>query len=166
MRDTDKYAVRSRMLVLLLALIAGWLLWSWLFKPLLLGLGLFSCLLVLYLARRMGYFDGELFALRVSGRLFAYWGWLGKEIVKSSLEVSRIVLDPKLPISPRTVEIDAQTADRVDQTILANSITLTPGTLSLDVHSGTIKTHSLTESGARALASGEMARRAAAVRRA
>jgi multicomponent Na+:H+ antiporter subunit E len=147
------------MLVLLALLLAVWLLWSGMFKPLLLALGAFSCLLTCYIARRMDYFDNEVIALRFSPRLFGYLGWLMKEVLRSSLEVSRVVLDPRLPISPRIFEINATALHLVDQAILGNSITLTPGTLALDVHRGVIKVHSLTREGAEELMSGEMIRR-------
>jgi multicomponent Na+:H+ antiporter subunit E len=149
----------KRMLVLLLLLAIAWLLWSGLFKPLLLGLGLFSCLLTFLVVRRMGYFDNQMFALRFNFRLFAYWAWLGREIFRSSIQVARVVLDPALPINPRTIEIESSSAHLFDQVTLANSITLTPGTLALDLHEGIIKVHTLTEDGARDLMSGEMDRR-------
>ena len=153
-----------RRIALLVALALAWLLWSGLFKPLLLGLGLFSCLLTFVLVTRMGYFKNELFALRVSPRLFAYWIWLGREVFRSSIQVARVVLDPALPISPRTIDIKSTSGHLVDQVILANSITLTPGTLALDLHEGVIKVHTLTEDGAKDLASGEMDRRVDALR--
>jgi multicomponent Na+:H+ antiporter subunit E len=149
----------KRKLVLLLLLAIAWLLWSGLFKPLLLGLGLLSCLLTFLVVRRMGYFDNHMFALRFSFRLFAYWAWLGREIFRSSIQVARVVLDPALPISPRTIEIESSSVHPFDQVTLANSITLTPGTLALDLHEGIIKVHTLTEDGARDLMTGEMDRR-------
>ncbi len=160
----SRQSMAARMLLLLVLLIAAWLLWSGLFKPLLLGLGAFSCLLTVYLARRMGYFDNEVFALRFGPRLIGYWAWLAKEIARSSFEVARIVLNPRLPISPQVFEIKATAIHPVDQTMLANSITLTPGTLTLDVHNGVILVHSLTKSGADELITGEMDRRVAALR--
>jgi len=152
------------MLLLFALLITAWLLWSGQVKPLLLGLGAFSCLLIAYLTRRMGYIDNEVFALRFGLRLLSFWAWLAKEIVRSSIEVARLVLDPRLPISPRTVEIKANANHPVDQAILGNSITLTPGTLTLDVHRGVLKVHCLTQNDADAIISGEMDRRVAALR--
>jgi len=86
-------------------------------------------LLVGYLTQRMGYFDDEVFALRYGLRLFSYWVWLAKEVVRSGIGVARVVLDPRLPISPQVVEIkdtrqlhyadarhaDARRAPRCDQ---------------------------------------------------
>jgi len=164
MSDTRGPAPLKSILVLLAALAAAWLLWSGLYKPLLLVLGTASCLLTFWLVRRMGYFDDELFALRFSLRLLRFWWWLGGEIVRSSLEVARVVLDPKLPISPRVIDLKAESPHPFDQVVLGNSITLTPGTLAIDVHEGVIKVHTLTEEGARELMSGEMNRRVTGMR--
>lgn len=154
----------GQILLLLALLIAAWVLWSGLYQPLLLILGCFSCLLTVYLTHRMGYFENNVFALRFGVRLFGYWAWLAREVVRSSLEVARVVLNPSLPISPQIVEITATATHPVDQAMLGNSITLTPGTLTLDVHQGLIKVHCLTTSGADDLRKGEMNRRVAALR--
>lgn len=149
----------TRMLALMIPLVAAWLLWSGLYKPLLLALGLFSCLLTIYVKHRMEYFQTEMFAIQFSRRLIGYWLWLAKEVVKSSLDVARIILSPSLPISPQVVTIKASCDNPVDQATLANSITLTPGTLAIDVHKGDITVHALTEAGADELRKGEMDRR-------
>ena len=112
----------------------------------------------------MGYFENELFALRFGAKLFSYWAWLAREVWRSSIEVARVVVNPSLPISPQIVEIQATANHPVDQAILGNSITLTPGTLALDVHRGKIQVHCLTQAGADDLVSGEMDRRVAALR--
>ena len=148
-----------RRVTLLAWLAAAWLLWSGIYKPLLIGLGAFSCLLTLWLVRRMGYFEREFYALQFSLKLLRYWIWLAREIVRSSLEVARIVLDPKLPITPRVIDLKADNTHYFEQVVLGNSITLTPGTLTLDVHEGVIKVHSLTEGGARDLVGGNMKNR-------
>ena len=153
-----------RAMLLLALLMAAWVLWSGQVKPLLLGLGAFSCLLTAYVTQRMGYFENELFALRFGVRLFGYWAWLAREIWHSSIEVARVVLNPRLPISPQIVEIKATASHPVDQAILGNSITLTPGTLALDVHRRKIQVHCLTQAGADHLKTGEMDRRVAALR--
>ena len=154
----------TRMLVLLIPLVAAWLLWSGLYKPLLLGLGLFSCVLTIYIKHRMEYFQTEMFALQFGRRLIGYWLWLAKEVVKSSLDVARIIVTPSLPISPEVVTIKASCNQPVDQATLANSITLTPGTLALDVYKGEITVHALTKAGADELRKGEMDRRILALR--
>ncbi len=149
--------------VLMAFLVAAWLLWSGIYKPLLLALGLASCLLTVYVKVRMDYFHTNVFAFRFGRRLIGYWGWLFIEIVKSSLQVAKVIIDPRLPASPQVVKIQAKVTEPVVETILANSITLTPGTLSLDVHDGVITVHALTKEGAEELKKGEMNRRVAAL---
>lgn len=146
-------------------LAVAWLLWSGLFKPLLLGLGAFSCALVVYLSHRMHLFDTHLFELRYLARLVRYWAWLGKEVVRSSIDVTRIVLSPGLPISPTVAEFDSECAEPADQAVLGNSITLTPGTLTLSIRDGHFTVHALTEAGARDIVDGEMDRRVRALRK-
>lgn len=163
--DTPTGRTHAGPVVLLAVLLAAaWLLWSGLFKPLLLALGLLSCALVLIIAHRMHLFDEDVYALRLSLRLFRFWAWLAGEIVRSSLEVSRVVLSPRLPISPTLVEIESGSSHPVDLAILGNSITLTPGTLTLNIEGQRLYTHALTRQGAEALAAGEMNRRVSALR--
>jgi multicomponent Na+:H+ antiporter subunit E len=154
----------ARMVLMAALLAAAWLLWSGLFTPLLLGLGAFSCLLVVYLSNRMHLFDEDVYALRLSLRLFRYWAWLAGEIVRSSLEVSRVVLSPRLPISPTLVEIESGSSHPVDRAILGNSIILTPGTLTLRIVGQRLTVHALTRHGAEELLAGEMNRRVGALR--
>ena len=150
--------------MLLVLLISAWMLWSGQLKPQLLMLGAFSCMLAGYITHRMHYLDNDVFELRYGMRLFGYWVWLAREVVRSSMEVARVIIDPRLPISPQVVNIKASVDHPVDQTILGNSITLTPGTLALDVHANVIKVHCLTRAGAEELLAGEMNRRVAALR--
>jgi multicomponent Na+:H+ antiporter subunit E len=152
-----------RLLLFGLVLMATWLLWSGFFKPLLIGLGILSCALTLYLASRMDYFDKEPLTFRYDLRLIGFWVWLGREIILSSLQVARVVLQRRIVIEPALVDIDATNLSPLDQVLLGNSITLTPGTLTLDVHEGQMRVHALTAEGAAALEAGEMQRRVAAL---
>ena len=153
----------ARTLTLLLSLVAAWLLWSGLYKPLLLGLGVFSCLLVLLLSRRMGLTEAGVFTLDLIPRILGFWAWMFKEIVKSNIEVARIILDPQLRMQPQVVEIEADTRLATGQAILGNSITLTPGTVTLDGFEGKLLVHCLSDASARSLREGEMNRRVRAV---
>ena len=154
----------SRPLILAAVLMLAWVLWSGFLKPLLLALGAFSTLLVVFLAYRMRLFESVVFEWRFLLRLVRYWGWLAKQVLRSSLEVSRLVLSPKMPISPTVAEFDAGCKEEIDQAILGNSITLTPGTLTLQIQDGHFVVHALTESGAREVVDGEMDRRVTALR--
>jgi multicomponent Na+:H+ antiporter subunit E len=127
---------------------------------LLIGLGFFSCLLSLWLARRTGFFRH---AMKLSAllRLPALWWWILKEVVASSIEVARIVLSPSLPIQPELVELpSAEKADSA-KVILGNSITLSPGTVTIDINEDRLLVHCLSASSAASLRSGEVERRVA-----
>ncbi|MEO1327643.1 MAG: Na+/H+ antiporter subunit E [Pseudomonadota bacterium] len=160
--STDQPLLRIVTITVILAI--AWLLWSGLYKPLLIGLGAFSCALTIFLLLRMQYFHSDTFAFRYSPRLIVFWGWLGKEIVISSIQVARQVLSPRIDVTPKTVEIDVSDLDTLDQALLGNSITLTPGTLALDLHDGRLLVHALTHEGAAELERGEMHARVRALR--
>jgi multicomponent Na+:H+ antiporter subunit E len=150
-----------RFAVAALVFAAVWLLWSGHYTPLLLFFGAVSCILVLVLAGRIGFFDVEAYAFHLASRLPGYWSWLLKEIAKANLTVAKIVLHPRLPASPTVVSVDASSLSPLGQAILANSITLTPGTVSIDVDRGVIEVHCLTRESATELKEGEMLRRVA-----
>lgn len=153
-----------RIILLAVLLSVAWLLWSGFFKPLLLALGAVSVFLTLWLVQRVGYFRNDLFALRYDFRLLPFWLWLTKEIVLSSLQVTRTVLSPNPKIAPRTVSISVEALEAVDQALLGNSVTLTPGTLALDLYEGRLLVHTLNDEGAKALLAGDMYRKVAALR--
>lgn len=149
-----------------LALSAFWLLLSGLFTPFLLAAGAGCALAVLAFARRMDVVDHEGHPVHLGWRAaVSYWPWLLREIVKSSWDVSRRILDPRLPISPTLVRFRPSQATPLGLVIHANSITLTPGTISVEVAPGEFLVHALTAEGAAGLASSEMDRRVAAMER-
>lgn len=142
-----------------LLFIVSWLLWSGMYKPLLLTLGALSVLVTTVMAYRMRFFKKRVFALRFSVGILRYWGWLFIEVVKSSWMVAKEVLKPTINVSPVVIAIPRQSRSDFQTMMLGNSITLTPGTITLDVDDDTILVHALTEVGADDLNSGEMARR-------
>ena len=92
--------------------------------------------------------------------------WLGLEIVKSNLDVARRILTPgPLRISPRMVRVRPEQTTDVGRVVFANSITLTPGTVSVDVTAGEILVHALHEESARGLLEGDMNRKCAELER-
>lgn len=152
-------ATPRRVTGLVLVLVATWLLWSGVYKPLIVGLGALSVALVTLVAVRIRFFDPDAYSLYVFRRLPGFAAWLLVEMVKANLVVARRVLAPTLPIAPRIVTVDAAHLPEVGQAILANAITLTPGTLATDIHEGRIEVHCLAEATADDLAGGEMLRR-------
>lgn len=148
----------------LIALFLFWLLLSGLFTPFFLAAGAGSALAVMLLARRMDVIDHEGFPIHLGWRaLFSYWPWLAKEIVKSAWDVSKRILDPRLPISPTLVEFVPLQQTDIGLVIHANSITLTPGTIAIEVEPGRFLVHALTRQGAAGLAGSAMDRRCAAL---
>lgn len=134
------------LLALTIALAAIWLLLSGYYdKPLLLGLGAFSVLLTVYFARRLNIVDQEGVPVDLFPGVLAYWFWLFVEIGKANLVVARAALSPELKLSPKCFWVDAQPKSDVGIATLANSITLTPGTVSVDIDPGRIFVHALTE---------------------
>lgn len=144
-------------LTLILAVI--WLLLSGLYQPLLLGLGALSVLLVLIIVLRMDVVDHESHPTHLTLQAFSYWPWLIKEIVISNIDVARRILSPSMPISPTVVRIKASVHGDMGNVVYGNSITLTPGTVTIDIDGDELVVHALTAEGAAALAAGEMRRR-------
>jgi len=138
-----------------------WLLLSGYFTPFLLAMGAASAIAVAALGHRMEVIDHEGHPIHLSWRVLGYWPWLVKEIAKSAWEVSRIIVNPRLPISPTLVRAKTSQKTVVGVVTYANSITLTPGTISVDVKRGEILVHALTREGAKGLLAGEMDRRVA-----
>jgi multicomponent Na+:H+ antiporter subunit E len=150
-----------RALSLWLALFILWLLLSGYLDLLLLGFGAFSCALAVLLTWRAQVIDPEELHLNeyLRPRLLAYLLWLVREIVKSNIEVARCILDPRLPISPILISLQPSQRNELGQVIYANSITLTPGTITTYLSHGRLEVHALTWEAAAALAEGEMDRR-------
>ena len=140
-------------------LFAVWLLWSGHFGPFLLIMGALSSIAVVLLARRMSVVDQESAPLEITVGALRYLPWLLWQIVKANLQVARRILDPRLPIRPNLVRVDAGQRTDLGRVIYANSITLTPGTVTVRVEGRQITVHALTAEAAEELLGGEMERR-------
>ena len=116
-----------------LGLVSLWLLMSGHYTPLLLSFGAASCIFVVLIARRMDVTDREAVPLQLTVGVFGYWVWLVKEIAKANYDVTRLILDPKLPISPRMIRVPASQKSDLGLVVHANSITLTPGTVTVEL---------------------------------
>lgn len=149
-----------RLVSTFLALFAFWLLLSGFFTAFLMVAGAVTALAVVLFSRRMDIVDHEGHPVQLAPRaLLIYWPWLVKEIVKSAWQVSTIILQPSLPVSPTLVRVRTTQKTDVGRTTFANSITLTPGTISVEVGRDEILVHALTRGAAEDLAEGEMDRR-------
>lgn len=146
-----------------ISLMAFWLFMSGYFTILLLSLGVASVLLVLYIAHRMDLYDHETFPYHLKSRFVGYWGWLAKEIFKANIDVAKIVLSPTMPLSPRVVRVKATQKTDLGLVIFANSITLTPGTVTIDIEGDEMIVHALSQELADGVLNGDMDARVTAV---
>lgn len=141
------------------SLFAFWLLLSGHYTVFLVTAGIGSALAVLLAGRRMEVVDREGVPIDLWRALFFYWPWLLWQIVKSAWEVSLIILNPRLPISPTVVRFRPSQRSVSGLVTHANSITLTPGTITIDATAGEFLVHGLTERGAQGAVDSEMDRR-------
>ena len=133
-----------RILLYITFLGALWLLWSGIYKPLLVGFGAASVLLALLITHRMNKVDEDTLDLPINPvRFIAYFLWLLKEITLSNIAVTRVILSPSMPIRQNLFRIPYTQKSDLAQVIFANSITLTPGTVTVETEEGEFLVHAL-----------------------
>ncbi|MBB4908774.1 Na+/H+ antiporter subunit E [Actinophytocola algeriensis] len=137
-----------------------WLVLSGHYTFLLIVLGAVSVVLVCWLAWRADFPERDDVVLPLSPRLPRYVLWLGKEVLVSAVAVVRKVWSPRPDLRPVVGVTPSPDMSVFTQVVYANSITLTPGTLSLDVDEDRIEVHSLDAEDVDVLRDGEMMRRA------
>ena len=150
----------ARSIGLATVLFVLWLLLSGIYTPLLITLGAISSVLVAWIAYRMDVVDHEGFPIHLSWKALAYWPWLIWEIIKANIDVSRVILKKGISVQPILFRTVADQKTELGQVTYANSITLTPGTVSIAVGEGMIDVHALTTKAANDLKSGRMNKRA------
>jgi multicomponent Na+:H+ antiporter subunit E len=116
------------------ALFLFWLALSGHYTPFLIASGLIVAVAVTALGLRVGYADEEGHPVDYIVGGLVYWPWLILEIAKSAVGVARVIVDPRLPISPRLIRTKVSQRTAVGIATYANSITLTPGTITVDVN--------------------------------
>lgn len=144
---------------LLLLLLAVWFVFSGFFNTFFIVAAVICCLLAVLGGRRFRTIDSEGHPVRLLLRAPIYWLWLFKEMAVSSLQVARIVWQPKPKISPTLATLPCRLATPTGQVTYANSITLTPGTVCLDVNERELLVHALRAEGIADLREGGMQRR-------
>jgi len=141
-----------------------WLLLSGHFhEPLLFGLGIVSVVAVVFISRRMDVVDHEGHPIHLSWRALLYWPWLLWEIVKANIDVARVLIERRMPTDISVINVKATQKSELGRVIYANSITLTPGTVTIALDDDILIVHALTTGAAEGLNTGEMDRRVTAV---
>ncbi len=150
-----------RLAAMFLVLFGFWLLLSGHYTPFLLISGAAVSLIIALLGLRVGYLDEEGLPVERIPAGLRYWPWLVKEMAKSAFDVTRIVLNPRLPISPRLFRTGISQETDIGVVTYASSITLTPGTITAiyDREDRELVVHALTEAGAAGVREGTMDRR-------
>jgi len=144
---------------LFLSLALFWLLSSGYYSTLMLSLGVVSIAFVLFIAHRMDVVDHESQAVHLSLKLPGYFLWLLKELILSNITVVKCVWLGNSTISPTLATIKANQKTDLGKVIYANSITMTPGTVTVDLVGDRLMVHALQRETIAELKAGEMDRR-------
>lgn len=148
-----------RLIGLFCVLIVTWLLMSGHYEPLIIGFGVVSCIAIILIVRRMDIVDKEGFPLRRILYIPLYWLWLIWEIIKANWDVAKRCVMPGSTIDPLVITVPSTQKTDLGVATYANSITLTPGTISMRTYSNEIEVHALTKEAAEGVETGEMDRR-------
>ena len=133
-----------------------WLLLSGFFSPFFLGLAALCCALVVIITARMDKVDGDSLSWSLNARFLTYIPWLAWQILRANIDVMRLVLSRDLAIDPQLEWVPAGQKSDLGTAVYANSITLTPGTISTSVEDGRILVHALTREGMDGVRAGAM----------
>lgn len=136
-----------------------WFLLSGHTSILLLTLGLASVVLVIWLVSRMDRKDRAPARMIFSLEMLSYLSWLVWQVIITNIDVARRIWNPSLPIEPESRKIKVSINDPLIKTIYANSITLTPGTVTTEVGEDYFIVHALNVESLDELEEGEMERR-------
>lgn len=153
-------------LALLVLLVAVWAVLSGHYstEPLVFALAVVSLVFVLFVSRRIDR------VLGAAGPAFLVFGWLWRiprytlfmirQVIAANLHVTRLLFDPRVQLAPRILHVRASQRTELARSFLANSITFTPGTVTLDLDGDRLLVHALDAVSASAVINGEMDRAA------
>lgn len=150
-------------IVTFLVLFGFWITMSGKFDSFHLSLGLICCFLVGFISHDL-LFEDVRAKNRIASilRFFGYLPWLIYQIVLANLHVAYLVLSPKMPIDPKIITFKSNLMSDLSKVTLANSITLTPGTITMDIiDDEEFYVHAVSKKVADDLLTGEMEQRVA-----
>ena len=124
-----------------------WLLMSGIYKPMIVGFGAMSALIATYVIHRMNVVDQNKIPLKLHPvRMVQYLWWLMAEVAKSNITVTKTILARDMPIRQNLFSVDCTPKNEVAQVMFANSITLTPGTITVETEDRHFLVHALSYS--------------------
>lgn len=136
-----------------------WMLLSGHTSVLILTLGLASIVLVIWLVSRMDRNDNSPIRMLFSMKFLSYLAWLFGQVIVTNIDILRRIWNPLLPIKPASRKIKVSIKDPLIKTIYANSITLTPGTVTTEIGEDYFIVHALNDERLDELENGEMQKR-------
>lgn len=143
-------------IVLFIFLCLAWVVFSGLLEPYFLVAGLICVILSMLCLHKMQLLQCEVCASYYTPRMITYILWLVREVAKSTWDVTKVIWKPKLPINPVLSTTPMKQHTYLDAALYGNSITLTPGTISVSVDHNTILVHALDEESIESLEKGKM----------
>lgn len=157
----------QRAIFIFLSLLALWLLLSGIYKPLLIVFGVVSSALCVWIVYRLGLLGKRgLFNHLKIVKFFRYLAWLTVEIGKADWAVTKVILSPVLPKRQRLIRVPSDQHSDVARMIFANSITVTPGTITVETEDDYFIVHALTDEAADPKALEAMCKKVSALERA
>jgi multicomponent Na+:H+ antiporter subunit E len=148
--------MNARSVTLSLLLFVFWLALSGHYTTFLVACGAIASVVIVMLTVRKQTLDEEAVPVEAMRGAIEYWPWLWLEILKSSWAVARLILGPRMAISPTMTEVDSALRTPVGLATYANSITLTPGTVTCKLSGHRLTVYALTREGALDVESGAM----------
>ena len=141
---TFERVAQLRFITYALYLCIIWLLWSGIYKPVIICFGAASVGLVLLITHRMNVVDDDRVSIEINPvKFLGYLFWLLVEIARSNIAVTKLILAPSMPTSQNLFEVPYSQRTNIGQVIFANSITLTPGTVSVETETGCFLVHAI-----------------------
>ena len=135
--------INAKSITLFIVLFGFWLLMSGYYTPLILSLGVISCLLCVFLTIKGKFLDNETLPIYFFPRLIQYTLWLIKEILKSNIQTAKVIIMKSE--EPELFSVKATQKTNEGKVTYANSITLTPGTVTTQIKNDILEVHALTK---------------------
>ena len=135
--------INAKSITLFIVLFGFWLLMSGYYTPLILSLGVISCLLCVYITIKGKFLDNETLPIYFFPRLIQYTLWLIKEILKSNVATAKVIIMKSE--EPELFSVKATQKTNEGKVTYANSITLTPGTVTTQIKDNVFEVHALTK---------------------